>query len=252
MATKGKRLVVFLITTALALIGAAIWRINRVPEPSLNGVPLGTYLADSRFESDLQRIASNFGARAVPYLAQQIQRDRVRELLHKALARVPFQKDFLASDIKNYNRRRFIALHLLYELNTNALSCFPDILDVAENPDDPAFSTALLSLRIAPGTEHELRALHALIAATATSRPMRSFAFERQYAFSILPSFTNHPDVVLPALVASLHEPGGYKRIDAVLSFGTNAFPALQDLSRRETNHVRPATLALEQLLARK
>ena len=30
------------------------------------------------------------------------------------------------------------------------------------------------------------------------------------------------------------------------------ALPALQDLSRRETNHVRPATLALEQLLARK
>lgn len=234
------------------MIGTAtvLWRYHRVPEPKVNGVGLGVYLADSRAESDLQRIASEFGPRAVPYLAQQIRRDRAREQIHKAAARLPFEKDLLAADIKNYNRRRFIALHLLYALHTNALSCLPEILEITENPDDPAFSTALIILRIAPGTEHELRALNALVAATTVSRPNRSSSFERNYAYGLLPYFTAHPDVVIPALVSSLHEPGGYKRIDSVVRFGTNALPALKEAALRETNHIRPATIALERILA--
>ena len=66
----------------------------------------------------------------------------------------------------------------------------------------------------------------------------------------MLPRFKGHPEIIMPVLIQSLKEPGGYKRIDIVVRFGTNAIPALRELTISETNHVRPATVALERILA--
>lgn len=235
----------------IAILAFIIWRINYIPEPKLNGSGLSAYLTSSRYESDLREVAHAFGPRAIPYLTHQIKRDSLRESLHKTLQKFPFGKSFLAADVKSYNKRRYSALYFLFAMEKKAIPALPEILTIAEAPEDPAFTTALYTLRIAPGTKHELRALKALIAATSLyDSPARSYTFERNHLYGLVSEFTAHPEIVAPALVASLQAPGGYKRIDSVVQFGTNALPALKEAALRETNHIRPATIALERILA--
>jgi hypothetical protein len=235
----------------ISILAAFTWRFFYLPEPTLNGSGLSAYLASARYQSDFSEVAHAFGPGAIPYLTRQIKRDPWRESFHKATQKLPFGKSFIAADAKSYYQRRYYALYFLFAMGTNAVPALPDILKIAEAPDDPLFTTALYTLKIAPGTEFELPALKALLAATSLyDSPARSYTFERNHLYGLVSEFTAHPEIVAPALVASLQAPGGYKRIDSVVQFGTNALPALKEAALRETNHIRPATIALERILA--
>ena len=232
----------------VVLAALTLW-LNHVPEPKLNGVGLGHYIDNAAQQVDLARIIPQFGLAAVPYLAKQIEPDPIRELLHRASQKFSIEHDLLRKDWATYQQRRARALSFFYLLGPDGVeAALPTIITLAERPEDPAFYSALPFLSMALGTEHEVRALHALIAALKVKHRSRGYA--KPLVYGMLPKFKNHPHIIMPPLIESLHEPGGYKRIDIVVSFGTNAIPALREATRSETNHVRPATVALERILA--
>ena len=239
------------ISGGIAILAALTLWWNHVPEPRLNGIGLGHYLDKAPQQADLLSIVPQFGHSAVPYLAKQIEPDPIRELIHNASQKLKFEPAALLKDRIAHHERRARAIYFLTLLGTDAVeAAFPTILTIAERPDDPVFHIALPLLQLALGTEQEVRALHALIAATRLERePWSPRKFAKQVAYEMLPKFKNHPDIIMPPLIDSLHEPGGYKRIDIVVGFGTNALPALREATRSETNHVRPATIALERIL---
>lgn len=239
------------ISGGVAIIASLTLWWNHVPEPKLNGVGLCHYLDNAANQADIVRIVPQFGETAVPYLAKQIEPDPIRELVRRASLNVGFEPTVLQKDWSDHQQRRARAISFLYLVGPDAIeAALPSILIVAERPEDPLFLRALPFLGLALGTEYELRALQALIAAIKFhEQPLRR-PFVRRYAYDVLPKFKNHPDIIMPPLIESLHEPGGYKRIDVVVRFGTNAIPALREAALLETNHVRPATVALEKILA--
>jgi hypothetical protein len=237
------------ISGGIAIIAALTLWWRHVPEPKLNGVGLGHYLDTAPQQADLPRIIPQFGLDAVPYLAKQIEPDPIRELVHRASRKFSLKHDLVRKDWANYQQRRARALSFFYLLGPDGVeAALPAILTLAERPEDPAFYSALPFLSMALGTEHEVRAVHALIAATKVKHQSRAYA--KPLVYGILPQFKKHRDIIMPSLIESLHEPGGYKRIDIVVSFGTNAIPALRQATLSETNHVRPASVALERILA--
>jgi hypothetical protein len=239
------------ISGGVAFIASLTLWWNHIPEPKLNGVGLGHYLDNAAKQADVDRIVPQFGLAAVPYLANQIEPDPIRELLRQASQKLKFEPAALQKDWTDYQQRRKCALSFLYLLGPDAVeAALPAILSVAERPEDPAFQSVLPYLRLALGTEHETRALHAVIGMTKLKRQHWSHAIAKQLAYDMLPRFKNHSGIIMPVLIESLQEPGGYKRIDIVVRFGTNAIPALRELTATETNHVRPATVALERILA--
>jgi hypothetical protein len=232
------------ISGGVVLIGSLTLWWNRVPEPKLNDVGLGYYLENAAKQADVASIVPQFGLAAVPYLANQIEPDPIRELLSSASQKLKFEPAALQKDRADYQQRRKRALTFLYLLGPDAVeAALPAILSVAERPEDPAFQSVLPLLRLALGTEHETRALHAVIGMTKLKRQHWSHTFAKQLAYEMLPKFKNHPEIIMPVLIESLQEPGGYKRIEVVVAFGTNAIPALQEATRSETNHVRTATV---------
>ena len=238
------------IAAGIAIVACLTWWLNHVPEPHVNGIGLGHYMANAPNGRELHSAVEQLGASAVPYLTEQIKTQPLREALRTFTARVRFQPEFLLADWKQYQQRRTLAAYLLVRLGTNAAASLPVALQIAASPEDPIYITALTLLRLAAGTEHESGATHVLLAATLLNRPNRSDAYARHIAYDTLPTFTKHPELVIPALVRSLHEPGGFRRIDTVVRLGTNAVPYLQIAVKNETNHVMPATVALERILA--
>jgi hypothetical protein len=231
------------------LVALTLWW-NHVPEPKLNDVGLGHYLDTAAQQADLARIIPQFGLDAVPFLAKQIEPDPIRELLHRASQKLSLEHDLVRKDWANYQQRRTRAISFFYLLGPDAVeAALPTILTIAERPEDPAFYSVLPFLSLSLGTEHEVRALHAIIAAIKVKHQPWSRAYAKPLAYEMLPKFKNHPDIIMPPLIESLHEPGGYKRIDLVVRFGTNAIPGLRQATLSETNHVRPATVALERIL---
>ena len=239
----------FFLISALAVFAFALWWAAHVPEPKYEGIGLGVYISNSTNNVGPAKVATaGLGGLAVPYLVQQMKPDPLRELLFKAAQKLPGQFNSILNDRGEYQRRRAVAAFLLLTLGTNAVTALPAALQMVEASDDRVFLNAVQLLRLAPGTEHETRALHALLHLISLKRPDWAHTFARRIAYDLLPNFTANSEIVIPALVKSLHEPGGARRIDPVVRFGTNAIPALRIASASETNHVRPATVALERI----
>lgn len=239
-----------LLCAFVAILAFAAWRFHHVPQPNYHGIGLGDYIFNpSNTVEHTHAAVVEVGSIAVPYLIQQMQPEPLRELVHKAARRLTIQPGFLQEDWLAYQRRRTISAFHLVVLGTNSITAVPDALELAASPEDPTYYYCLRLLEFAPGTEHETNALNLLLKVcrehdgTWPQKDPRWLA-----AYGALSAFHRHPDIVLPIILPLLHEPGGFRHIESILRFGTNAIPYLQNASASETNYVRPATVALRKL----
>lgn len=250
MTAKQKRSFSSLLALIFLSFAVLAW-LNHVPEPHFNGRGLHNYLEDSD-QTQANLAVLNLGSAAVPYLTSVIKRDPLRELIYSAAEKNGHALKFLHEDQVKYRTRRMQASYQLTKLGTNAATALPVIVALVESLDDYVFYSGIEILRFAPGTKYETRALNALLRITALNRvkEWRSDTYAIQAAYETLPAFSSHYHVIIPLMIKSLQVPGGYKRIDAIVQLGTNALPALREAALSETNHVRPATVALERILA--
>jgi hypothetical protein len=199
-------------------------------------------------ENDLLRATKKLGPAAVPYLVEQLKREPVREALHTAGRKAPGLSQFILTDVQSYRRRRMVTAWVLATVDCDVSAALPVALEIVNFPEDPAFVHCVMLLAKAHGTQYEEEAVRGLIRVSTFKLSSRN-QFAKRMVYEALPKFSGHPELVIPALVNSLQEPGGFQRINTVASFETNAIPYLLPMIEKETNHVRPATIALERIM---
>lgn len=240
-----------IVILTLLLLGAAGWWFVRIPEPAFNGVPLGIYLDTFRSEPQKAYAAVRaLGPSAVPYLVEEMKPDPIFENLNRASPRLPASLQSLLPDHISYLNRRMHASALLGSLGTNAISAVPVLLTI-NLTNDLLFLSQTVDLigRLAPGTKYERKAVNALLEAITNGSAHYNGKALKKAAYQHLGAFTYSQEQIIPILVSGLHEPGmSGACIAGLVKFGTNAIPALRNASLSETNHVRPATVALEKI----
>jgi hypothetical protein len=242
----------------LALFVGLSWWIKHVPEPKYQGVGLGDYLRRPRTfpppermqaRRDAREAVKALGASAVPYLANQIEKDPLREFLFKIAPKMPAKVASMFPDRFAYSHRRSTAAAFLPEAGTNAVSAVPRLIELAE-AESPNYTHNFIRAigMLAPGTEHEdpARRLILRVIREARTEPDNEL---RRMSYHFLGTLGG--DEVLPALIDGLKEPQMVDRcIESLVRLGTNAIPHSKKAAEAETGHIRPATLALEKVQA--
>jgi hypothetical protein len=173
------------------------------------------------------------GAPVAPYLAKVYVRDegalrRRYEVIHR---RLPPGVRRVLPDPFTFSWRRRMASVALAELGTNAVGVLPLI---AQAIDSQALHDSLYVLeKCAPGTSFESNAVNLVL-----QRSVSPFSSQSGLAYRAMGAFTNHPALLIPALVKGLSSPVG-PREDAFGSlqrFGKAAVPALTEAALKENN----------------
>jgi len=221
-ATNGKSrfvlVVVFGVVVFPALTVLVAMFFSGAREPAYEGVGLSRWvdgsMARQREPMAMMKVLRSVGPEALPWLVQEAKRQ------------------------STFTHRLYLRYVRVYKSSSLAQRVLP-------KPGPDLSSTAQANIfgllaRLAPGIPYEERAVRALLAA-----PPKPLVFETK--FLLLGSFTNYPQLVLPALLPGLDQPFS---VDATVSafqrFGTSATPVLYPKALMESGFIRPAELALK------
>lgn len=237
------------LAVVLAVAFGVFWLFFRVPEPLLDGVGLGQYLAKPIWGGrDARAIFEGIpkmGQEPVPYLRQKMERNTLLELIIGWRPDLPVRVQAFIPTGGQYNVRRMRAAALLTFAGTNAAKALPTALRILEADESLIVRQNCLSIvaNCAPGTDYEDRAVRALLKAVEEPELRSSALF-------CLGGFTNQWELIVPKLVEGLYQSHSTRLacIKALEKIGAPAVPTLRKAAATEGVHVRPAELVLEKL----
>ena len=213
-----------------AVLAGAIW-FSRVPEPSYEGVPLGSLLngAGGGGWHEMQEAVRALGVKAVPYLVDLLEHEPTsfQRWYARVQPKIPAALQKFTSEQRNFDKRRAWAAAALTQAGTNAIVALPILIKTAQN--DPFFGTrhnAVGTLAaVAPGTTYEAEAASAVISRTTDANQQLC-----EHAYSCLGRFTNQMQKVVPILLQGVRRPTA--RDSALLGLrrlGTNALAVVRE-----------------------
>jgi hypothetical protein len=245
---RAGRTVVFALLIIFVCVAALLCRVS---EPSVQGIPLGTFLDQPGAYKEGRDAVKHLGAQAVPFLVHVLENEPTAfQRWHGALwARLPPKGQSLAGLPADSNRRRARAAALLASAGTNAVAAIPRLIKTSQG--DSFFGArhnALGTLSyLAPGSEYEERALLAAIERTKDADQQVC-----QHAYRSITRFTNSIRRLVPILMDGLKDP---EVRDGALSglrrLGKNVIPIVTEMVQQE-GYVTMTIEALEEELTRK
>jgi hypothetical protein len=219
----------------LAAVLAGAIRFSRVPEPSYEGVPLGSLLSGAGGGlQETQQAVRALGVKAVPYLVDVLEHEptSLQRWYAKAQPQFPAVLQRFTRPPKKFDQRRAWAAAPLTQAGTNAVIALPILIKIAQ--DDPFFGTrhnAVGTLAAtAPGTQYEAEAASAVMSRTTDANRVLC-----EHAYSCLGKFTNQMQKVVPILLHGLRNPAAKENaLMDLRGLGTNAMPIIRESVQNE------------------
>jgi HEAT repeat protein len=185
-------------------------------------------------------------SRAVPILVHVLRRkengiDQAYDRLYHVLN---LQRFKALPQPSHYEVPRSNAATTLASMGTSAAASTQYLIQATKDPSEYVRNASIRALKdVAPKSPWEPKAVEALVQATEDSAMSC-----RQQALVSLGSFTNQPDLVVPALIKGLIYPTAENCINSLERIGPAAIPALVKTTQNERSWFRPAEVALEKI----